>query len=120
MDNEETIRELLYLLLTDFGYEVELTVDGAEAIEHYRKAKESGRPFDAVILDLTVPGGMGGKDVIKKMLELDPGVKAIVSSCYSTDPIMSDFKDYGFSGVVAKPYKFEQLEETLHTLLMKK
>ncbi len=120
MDNEETIRHLLEAELTNVGYEVELTVDGAEAIEHYRKARESGRPFDAVILDLTVPGGMGGKDVIKKMLELDPGVKAIVSSCYSTDPIMSDFKDYGFSGVVAKPYKLEQLEETLHSLLKKK
>ncbi len=120
MDDEEIIRQLLEAELTNVGYEVELTVDGAEAIEHYRKARESGRPFDAVILDLTVPGGMGGKDVIKKMLELDPGVKAIVSSCYSTDPIMSDFKDYGFSGVVAKPYKLEQLEETLHSLLKKK
>jgi len=117
MDDEEVIRELLHDELTDIGYEVELAVDGAEAIEQYTKAKESGQPFDAVILDLTVPGGMGGKEVIEKMLEIDPSVKAIVSSGYSTDPIMSDFKEYGFSGVVAKPYKMEQLEKTLRSIL---
>ncbi len=117
MDDEEVIRQLLESELTDVGYEVELTVDGAEAIEQYRKAKESGQPFDAVILDLTVPGGLGGKDVIRKLLEIAPDVKAIVSSGYSTDPIMADFKDYGFRGVVAKPYKMEQLEKTLRSLL---
>ena len=120
MDDEEIIRQLLDDELTSVGYEVELTVDGAEAIEHYRKARESGQPFDAVILDLTIPGGMGGKEAINKLLEIDPNVKAIVSSGYSTDPIMSDFKDYGFSGVVAKPYKVEQLEKTLHSLLKEK
>ncbi len=118
MDDEDIIRELLHDELTDIGYEVELTVDGAQAIEQYANAKESGKPFDAVILDLTVPGGMGGKDVIKKMLEIDPSVKAIVSSGYSTDPIMSDFVEYGFSGVVAKPYKIEQLEKALHSILV--
>ena len=118
MDDEEIIRALLHLELTDIGYEVELTVDGAQAIEQYANAKDSGKPFDAVILDLTVPGGMGGKDVIKKMLEIDPSVKAIVSSGYSTDPIMSDFVEYGFSGVVAKPYKIEQLEKALHSILV--
>ena len=120
MDDDEIIRQLLDDELTSVGYEVELTVDGAEAIEHYRKARESGQPFDAVILDLTIPGGMGGKEAINKLLEIDPNVKAIVSSGYSTDPIMSDFKDYGFSGVVAKPYKVEQLEKTLHSLLKEK
>jgi PAS domain S-box-containing protein len=118
MDDEEVIRKLLHDELTDVGYEVELTADGAEAIEQYQKAKESRQPFDAVILDLTVPGGMGGKDVIRKLLEIDPDVKAIVSSGYSTDSIMSNFRDYGLSAVVAKPYKMEQLEETLRSLLM--
>ena len=119
MDDEEVIRKLLHDDLTDVGYEVEVTVNGAETIERYRKAKESGRPFDAVILDLTVPGGMGGKEVIRKLLEIDPNVKAIVSSGYSTDPIMSDFKEYGFSGVVAKPYTIATLEETLRSILRK-
>lgn len=119
MDDEEIIRKLLDAALTDAGYEVELTVDGAEAIKQYTKAKGSGQPFDAVILDLTVPGGVGGKEVIKKLLEIDPSVKAIVSSGYSTDPIMSQFRDYGFCGVVAKPYNMAQMEEILQGILGK-
>ena len=117
MDDEEIIRLLLSRMLTGAGYKVELTKDGAEAVELYRKARESGQPFDAVILDLTVPGGMGGKEVIVKLLEIDPGVKAIVSSGYATDPIMSEYKKYGFSGVVTKPYNVGQMEETLHDVL---
>ncbi|HEX74800.1 MAG TPA: PAS domain S-box protein [Dehalococcoidia bacterium] len=118
MDDEEIVRALLHDELTDFGYEVELTDYGAEAVERYKEAKKSEKPFDAVILDLTVPGGMGGKEVIKKLLEIDPDVKAIVSSGYSTDPIMSDFREYGFSAVVAKPYTMEQLERTLRSILL--
>lgn len=117
MDDEEIIRDLLHDELIDVGYEVLLANDGAEAIKQYTKAKESGKPYDAVILDLTVPGAMGGKEVIKKLLEIDPNVKAIVSSGYSTDPIMSDFKKYGFSGIAPKPYKVEELEKTLRDLL---
>ncbi len=120
MDDEEIIRRLLDAELTDAGYEVELTADGAEAIEHYTKAKESGRPFDAVILDLTVPGGIGGVETIKKLLEIDPDIKAIVSSGYSADPLMANFRDYGFSGVVAKPYSVAQLEKTLRSILRPK
>ena len=73
-----------------------------------------------IILDLTVPGGMGGKGVIKKLLEIDPNVKTVVSNGYSTDPILSDFKKYSFSGVVAKPYNFNQLEKTLQSILREK
>jgi len=120
MDDEEVIRELLYDELTEVGYEVQLTNDGAEAIEQYAKAKESGQPFDAVILDLTIPGGMGGNEAIKKLLELDPDVRAIVSSGYATDPIMSEYKEYGFSAVVAKPYRVPQIEKTLQSLLRKR
>lgn len=96
MDDEEMIRELLSKTLSLAGYEVELTADGAEAIEAYRKAREAGQTFDAVIMDLTIPGGVGGKEAIKKLLEIDPGAKVIVSSGYSTDPIMADCKKYGF------------------------
>ena len=99
---------------------MQLTNDGAEAIEQYGEAKEAGQPFGAVILDLTIPGGMGGKETIKKLLELDPDVKAIVSSGYTTDPIMSEYKEYGFSAVVTKPYSAEQIEKALQGLLRKK
>ena len=117
MDDEELIRKLLSSELTKAGYEVELTEDGAGTIKRYTKAMELGNPFDVVILDLTVPGGMGGKEVIEKLLEIDPGVKAIVSSGYSTDPIMSDFASYGFKGVVAKPFKMAEMLERLQSII---
>ena len=82
-----------------------------------KKQKEAEQAFDAVILDLTVPGGMGGKEAIKKLHEIDPGVKAIVSSGYSNDPIMSDYRQYGFRGVVAKPYEIKELSEVLYKVI---
>ncbi len=78
---------------------------------------ESGEPFDAVILDLTIPGGMGGKEAIKELLQIDPKIKAIVSSGYYNDPVMSNYKEYGFSGIVAKPYKIDELSETLKKVM---
>jgi two-component system cell cycle sensor histidine kinase/response regulator CckA len=119
MDDEDIIREMLEKMLNLAGYEVELAADGAEAIERYRGAKESGRPFDAVIMDLTIPGGMGGKKAIRELIKIDPNVKAIVSSGYATDPIMSDYKKYGFSAVVTKPYSVAHLEETLLSIFTK-
>lgn len=117
MDDEEIVRKVAGKMLEHLGYEVEFAKDGAEAIELYKKAKESGEPFDAVIMDLTIPGGMGGKEAIQRLLEIDPQVKAIVSSGYSNDPIMSNFIEYGFSGVVVKPYKIEDLSKTLHEIM---
>ena len=99
------------------GYEVELTEDGVEVIERYAQARESGQPFDAVIMDLTIPGGMGGREAIKKLLEIDSNARVIVSSGYATDPIMSDYREYGFSGVVTKPYRIVELEKTLSSIL---
>ena len=110
MDDEESIRKLLCANLTLDGYEVELTTDGAEAIEQYTKARESGKPFDAVIMDLTIPGGMGGKETIKKLLEIDPDAKVIVSSGYATDPIIADYRKYGFSAVLPKPYNIDEIK----------
>jgi two-component system, cell cycle sensor histidine kinase and response regulator CckA len=118
MDDEETIRDLLSNMLSTAGFEVELASDGKEAIERYEKAMELGQPFDAVIMDLTIPGGMGGKEAIKKLIEIDPDVKAIVSSGYSTDPIMADFRKYGFSAVMAKPYSINEMERTLRRMLI--
>jgi len=103
--------------LTMLGYEVDFAKDGKEAIELYKKAKESGKSFDVVIMDLTIPGGMGGKETVKKLLEINPDVKAIVSSGYSSDPIMAEYKSYGFSGVVVKPYNTVGLSRVVADVL---
>jgi len=117
MDDQKIIRDMVKRMLTHLKYEVELASEGNEAIELYQKAKASKRPFDAVILDLTIPGGLGGKDAIQKLREIDPEVNAIVSSGYSNDPVMSDYERYGFSGVVVKPYDFDELSEALSRLI---
>jgi len=120
MDDEDSIRVLLEVILKNAGYEVELTRDGREAVHKYTEVKKSGKPFDAVILDLTIPGGMGGKEALAKLLEIDPGVKAIVSSGYSNDPIMADYRKLGFSAVIGKPYRITDVEEILSRLLTAK
>jgi PAS domain S-box-containing protein len=120
MDDEEIIRKMLNNMLSLAGYKAELTSDGAEALEKYAEALESGEPFDAVIMDLTIPGGMGGKEAVKKLLKIDPGARVIVSSGYATDAIMSEYKKYGFCAVIAKPYSVKQLEETLRSLPRRK
>jgi len=117
MDDEEMIREISGELLRNIGYHVEFAKNGKEAINLYRGAYDSNKPFDAVILDLTVPGGMGGKETIGELLKIDPKTKAIVSSGYSNDPIMSEFKKYGFLGVIIKPYQLTELSQTLHNVL---
>ena len=117
MDDEEIIRETAEQLLTYKGYTVECAKDGEEAIELYKKAMIASEPFDAVILDLTVRGGMGGKEAIRRLLEIDPNVKAIVASGYSNDPVLANFSAYGFSGVFAKHDKTEELGKTLHQVI---
>jgi two-component system cell cycle sensor histidine kinase/response regulator CckA len=119
MDDEEMIRKLCSQMLIYLGYEVALSKDGAEAIELYQKAMKSGRPFDVVILDLTVRGGIGGGETILKLAEIDPGVKGIVSSGYSDNPVISDYERYGFSGAIAKPYKVNELGRTLNRVIKK-
>lgn len=120
MDDEEMIREATDQILGYLGYEVASAKDGAEAIKLYKSARESGQPFDVVILDLTIPGGMGGKEAIQKLLELDPQAKVIVSSGYSNDPVMAEYKRYGFIDVIAKPYKIEELNQTLAKVIMER
>ncbi|MFZ5993407.1 MAG: ATP-binding protein [Thermodesulfobacteriota bacterium] len=116
MDDEEVVRDVAGEMLKHMGYTVEFAEDGVGAIDLYIKARSSGRPFDVVIMDLTIPGGMGGKEAIKRLREINPSVKAVVSSGYSNDPIMADFRSYGFSGIVAKPYKIEELGRVLDTV----
>ena len=117
MDDDPMIRELAGEILWHLGYEVEFASDGDEAVALYSRSLKTARPFDAVILDLTVRGGMGGKEAIQALIGIDPGVKGIVSSGYSDDPGMTDYKQHGFSGVVAKPYTLEELGEKLSQVL---
>ncbi len=117
MDDEEMIRDLLSGMLEQLGYEVVVANDGAEALLLYSAAMRSGRPFNAVIMDLTVPGGMGGKDAVKRLLQIDPNARVIVSSGYSKDPIMSDYAQHGFAGVIAKPYQVEDMSAVLHKVV---
>jgi CheY-like chemotaxis protein len=104
-------------MLEKLGYESEFAKDGAEAIEMYKAAEKSEKAYDAVILDLTIPGGMGGKEAIKELLEIDPEVKAIVSSGYSDDQVLSNFREYGFKGMMPKPFESLSLGKVLHEML---
>ncbi len=117
MDDEELVRDASQLVLTELGYEVALACDGVEAIKIYRNARASGRPFDAVVMDLTVHGGMGGREALERLLKIDPDIKAIVSSGYSNDPIMADPGKYGFRGVIPKPYKIADFSEIIHKVI---
>jgi CheY-like chemotaxis protein len=117
MDDEELILDVVSSMLEYLEYEVEVSKNGQEAFEKYHAAMQSGNPFGAVIMDLTIPGSQGGKEVIQDLLKLDPSVRAIVSSGYSNDPIMSNCTEYGFKGVVKKPFKMEELREVIEQTL---
>ncbi|HOJ77453.1 MAG TPA: PAS domain S-box protein [Bacillota bacterium] len=117
MDDEESILKAMGELLEYHGFKVTLTRDGAETIEVYQQALQDGKPFDVVIMDLTVPGGMGGQETITYLRDINPNIKAIVSSGYANDPIVADYERYGFSGVVIKPYKHDELIAVLAEIL---
>ncbi len=119
MDDEPMIRNTAFEMLSHSGYEAITAGDGEEALELYDKAMKSGTPFDAVILDITVVGGMGGEETMKRLLEMDPGVLALVSSGYASDPLMAEYRRYGFKAAVPKPYYMETLLGTLKTELYK-
>jgi two-component system, cell cycle sensor histidine kinase and response regulator CckA len=117
MDDEKIVRKALKKILETLGFKVEPVKEGKEALLKYKENLKNKQPFDVVILDLTVPGGMGGKETIKKLLEIDPNVKALVSSGYSNDPVMAKYKDYGFKGIIVKPYDASALSEAVGKLL---
>jgi PAS domain S-box-containing protein len=117
MDDEDAVREVVAEMLRSLGYQVESARDGAEVLTRYAEAKESGQAFDAVIMDLTVPGGMGGRETLKKLLETDPGARAIVSSGYSNDDVIADYQKYGFSGVVEKPFTLANVASVVHRVM---
>jgi PAS domain S-box-containing protein len=117
MDDEEMVRNVAEALVKVLGNEVEVVENGEEAITRYMSARESGNPFDIVILDLTIRGGLGGLETIERLLDIDPGVRAIVSSGYSDSAVVADYQNYGFKARLNKPYKLEELRETLNALL---
>jgi CheY-like chemotaxis protein len=117
MDDEEIIQDVLSSMLDFLGYEVQVAAEGAQAVQMYCEAMESGNPFDAVIMDLTIPGGVGGKDAVRDLLKIDPAAKAIVSSGYSTDPVVMNYQEHGFKGVIRKPFKIEDLKEAIQKVV---
>jgi CheY-like chemotaxis protein len=118
MDDEEMIRELAAAMLDDLGYRVTVCANGEEAVALYKSAFESGMPFSAVIMDLTIPGGMGGREAAALLRDIDPQARLIVSSGYSNDPIMADYRQYGFSSVVLKPYGIDEIGKALNSIFM--
>ena len=116
MDDEELLRIVTQQILEMVGYQVEVACNGEEAIQIYSQAQLKGSPFGAVILDLTIKGGMGGRETIKRLKEIDPDIRAIVVSGYSNDPVMANFKEYGFFDALHKPYRLEDLERSLRAV----
>ena len=116
MDDEEMVQRTVLRMLERIGFRAEVAADGAEAVRMYREARETGDPFDLLIMDLTVPGGMGGREAMEELLKYDSGVKAVVSSGYSTDQVMSRYRDFGFIGMVVKPYTLEELRCVLGSI----
>ncbi|MDL2122984.1 MAG: PAS domain S-box protein [Deltaproteobacteria bacterium] len=119
MDDEEIVRDVVTEMLKESGFSVETAPDGKQAIEMYKQSLDAGEPFDVVIMDLTIPGGIGGKEAIKDILEIDPEARAIVSSGYADDPVMANYAECGFKGIAAKPYTMSELLEVLSQVLKK-
>ena len=113
MDDEDYILEMLDNMFSAMGHNVALASKGSQALEMYRRSMDSGNKYDVVILDLTIPGGMGGRETSEKLLEMDRDAVLIVSSGYSTAPVMADYRSHGFSGVLAKPYTMDELERVI-------
>ena len=116
MDDQEMVRKTATSMLKKLGYEVDGVLNGKEAIEKYREGMDNSEPYNAVILDLTIPGGMGGIETMQELLKIDPDVTAIVSSGYSTAPVMADYARYGFSGVMMKPYSITQVSDLMKNI----
>ena len=116
MDDEVLVSRVIKMMLNHLGFEAVLVADGKDAVEAYRKALEEEDPFAVVLLDLLVPGGMGGRETMQELLKIDPDVKAIITSGYYDDPVMMDYQKYGFYGTIRKPYELTQLTKALASI----
>lgn len=117
MDHKELVLNSVRHALTRSGYEVEVARIGEEAVQKYRRAIEAGRTFDVVILDLTVPAEMGGRDALKELMKIDPHVKAIASSGCSNDPVLANYETHGFCDIAIKPYGFDELNRIVYNAM---
>jgi two-component system cell cycle sensor histidine kinase/response regulator CckA len=113
MDDDETTRAVISVMLAQLGCLVAEAIEGEEAIRSFTLARDSGNPFDAVLLDLTVPSGMGGREALQKLVSIDPAVKAVVITGNTTNPAFADFRAFGFTGALAKPFSTESLVTVL-------
>lgn len=113
MDDEDMVGEIACQMLEYLGFDAIRVVDGVDAVKEYKKSQDDGMPFSAVIMDLSIPGGMGGEEAVREVLRLDHDAKVFVSSGYSTDPIMVNYQDYGFSGGIAKPFDLAAIQKIL-------
>ncbi len=109
MDDEESVLTIAGQTLEEMGYTVDYAIEGKEAVELFQRALERGERYAAVILDLNVPGGMGGVVTLAKLRAFDPAVKAFVCSGYENDPVMIDYAAHGFCGAIAKPFRYEDM-----------
>ncbi len=119
LDDEELILELVRDIFQLLDLEVETVIDGKEAIQVFKDAWEQGNPFDLVVLDMTLPGDLDGVSTLREIRKIDPEIKAVVSSGYSADDIISNAQKYGFDAAVPKPYSISVLRETVDKLLKK-
>jgi len=117
LDDEDAVRNVAALMLRHIGYDAVAVAQPHDALHAYDDAHRAGTPFDAIILDLTLAGGIGGVDTLRLIRERFPQVTAVVSSGYSSDPVMGSFEDYGFKGVIVKPYTLAKLADTLAKVL---
>ena len=113
MDDDPVVRRTTAVMLERLGFEVVSAVDGHQALNLYARNMEAETPFVAVMMDLTVPGGMGGQECIQHILQLDPDVRGIVYSGYSNDPVLANYRHYGFKGRLSKPFRLKDLQEVL-------
>ncbi|MDY0222565.1 MAG: response regulator [Desulfobacterium sp.] len=119
MDDEEMIRDIVRAMLNKLGHETFPAKDGEEALGIYKKAMEDNAPIDLTIMDLTVPQGMGGKEAVQRLLKIDPKAKVVVFSGYSNDPVMADWKAYGFCAALEKPCRFEDFTDLMNRFVDK-
>jgi CheY-like chemotaxis protein len=117
MDDEEMLLDVAGAQLAVLGHKAILVADGEQAINRYQELQDKGTPIDLVIMDLTIPGGMGGKETAEKLLHIDPKAKIIVASGYSNDPVMADYQDYGFQAAVGKPFDLKILSKAIGAVL---